>query len=73
MAMTPDPRLLEILICPSCGTSLQALPPSELLCPSEQLAYPIVQGRPHLLASAARQLRQYDILAPDSPDRSAAS
>lgn len=65
--MTPDARLLEILICPSCGSGLQAHAPAGLLCPAESLVYPIVEGRPYLLTAAARPLRHYDILAPDSP------
>ena len=50
-----DPRLLEILACPICKSSLrhdrQAL---ELICEHDHLAFPIRDGIPVMLVDEAR-------------------
>ncbi len=53
----PDPRLLEVLVCPITKASLiydEAR--QELISRQAHLAYPIRRGVPHLLPSEARQL-----------------
>lgn len=46
-----------ILACPSCkGKLLWNEAKTELVCRGEQLAYPLQNGIPALLASAAREL-----------------
>ena len=57
-----DKRLLEILVCPVCKSSLvfdrQKL---ELVCRADRLAYPIRDGIPVMLESEARQIDAEDI------------
>ncbi|RUO38822.1 hypothetical protein CWE13_00505 [Aliidiomarina shirensis] len=49
--------MLAILACPSCkGKLVWNEDKSELICRGEQLAYPVQNGIPALLASAAREL-----------------
>ncbi len=52
-----DTRLLDILVCPLCKGPLQydktAL---ELICPHDQLAFPIRDGIPVMLEDQARPL-----------------
>jgi uncharacterized protein YbaR (Trm112 family) len=49
-----DPKLLEILACPNCHASLRHNRASQqLICDSEGLAYPIVDGIPHLMVQEA--------------------
>ena len=57
--MTPlDPRLLELLACPSCKKALSYRPagPEALDCPSCRKRYPVKDGIPVLLADAAAPL-----------------
>ena len=52
-----DPRLLEILVCPSSKAPLVLSPDrTELWCPASALAYPIRDGIPVLLIDAGRAL-----------------
>jgi uncharacterized protein YbaR (Trm112 family) len=49
-----DPKLLEILACPNCHGGLRHNRGSQqLICDSEGLAYPIVDGIPHLMVQEA--------------------
>lgn len=52
-----DPRLLEILVCPSCKGPLEWRAASaELVCRGERLAFPVRDGIPVLLEDEAREL-----------------
>lgn len=47
-------KLLEILVCPKCRSSLEYdSVASRLICKTEQLAYPIEDDIPVLLSEAA--------------------
>jgi uncharacterized protein YbaR (Trm112 family) len=53
----PDPRLLEILVCPLTRTRLRYdRAAQELVSDSARLAYPIRDGIPIMLISAAREI-----------------
>jgi hypothetical protein len=55
--MEPDPKLLEILVCPvSKGTLRYDRTKQELISPLAGLAYPIRNGIPIMLAGEAREL-----------------
>lgn len=50
-------NMLSILACPSCkGKLVWNNDKTELVCRGEQLAYPVSNGIPALLANAAREL-----------------
>ena len=52
-----DPRLLEVLVCPLSGDTLQYDPQRhELISPRVRLAYPIRDGVPIMLPQEARIL-----------------
>lgn len=52
-----DTRLLEILVCPLCKGPLQHdRQRAELVCKADRLAFPIRDGIPTMLESAARDL-----------------
>ena len=52
-----DPRLLDILVCPICKSSLEYRKAErELVCRAEKLAFPIRDDIPVMLASEAREL-----------------
>jgi uncharacterized protein YbaR (Trm112 family) len=52
-----DKRLLDILVCPVCKSKLQHdVEKNELICQADQLAYPIRDGIPVMLANEARPL-----------------
>ncbi len=52
-----DTRLLDILVCPLCKGSLHHdRQRNELVCKADRLAFPIQDGIPMMLASAARDL-----------------
>jgi len=62
-----EPRLLDILVCPvSKGPLRYDRNAQELVCQASRLAYPVRDGIPVLLESAARKL-------PDAPDNNTAS
>lgn len=53
--MTLDPKLLEIIVCPSCHASLTVDDAGgELACSGCDLVYPIVDDIPVLLVDRAR-------------------
>ena len=53
----PDPRVLEILVCPLTKTTLEYDERAqELISRAARLAYPIRNGVPHMLPSEARPL-----------------
>ena len=55
--MEPDPKLLEILVCPvTKGTLSYDRDKQELVCKSAGLAYPIRNGVPIMLEGEARIL-----------------
>jgi len=57
-----DSRLLDILACPVCKSSLKYDRPSEqLICKADRLAFPIRDGIPVMLEEEAKQL------LPDDP------
>lgn len=61
-AERPDPRLLEILVCPMTRTSLvYDKERQELLSRAARLAYPIRHGVPHLVESEARPLSDDEV------------
>lgn len=56
-APEPDPRLLEILVCPVCRGPLEYnRERQELVSRSARLAYPIRDGIPIMLPDEAREL-----------------
>ncbi|MBB3999772.1 Trm112 family protein [Aureimonas pseudogalii] len=53
----PDPKLLELLVCPLTKTVLRYDPErAELVSVAAKLAYPIRDGIPIMLPSEAREL-----------------
>ncbi|HVZ90147.1 MAG TPA: Trm112 family protein [Rhizomicrobium sp.] len=57
MAMEPDPKLLEILVCPATKGPLQYdRARGELISRRAGLAYPIREGIPIMLPGEAREL-----------------
>lgn len=53
-----ESRLLEVLVCPLCKSSLRHdLERHELICSADKLAFPIRDGIPILLEAEARDLR----------------
>ena len=54
---SPDPKLLEILVCPACRGPLRYdRERQELVSEQARLAYPIRDGIPIMLVEEARQL-----------------
>lgn len=54
-----DPKLLEILACPRCKQPLTLGKGRQyLICEPESIAYPILDGVPQLVESAAITLTQ---------------
>ena len=55
----PDPRVLEILVCPLTKTTLEYDEKAqELISRAARLAYPIRDGIPILLEEEARRLEE---------------
>jgi len=53
----PDPKLLELLVCPLTKTALDYdAAAQELISPAARLAYPIRDGIPIMLPDEARKL-----------------
>jgi len=53
----PDPKLLELLVCPLTKTTLEYHEAdNELVSKVAKLAYPIRDGIPVMIASEAREL-----------------
>ena len=54
---SPDPKLLELLVCPLTKAPLTYdRAAQELVCKQSKLAYPIRNGIPVMLPSEAREL-----------------
>ena len=57
--LEPDPKLLEILVCPVTRASLEYdRENSELISKAARLAYPVRGGIPVMIASEARELEE---------------
>ena len=70
--MTLSPLLLEVLVCPECKSTMTVDETnSELVCDDCGLIYPIRDGIPIMLVSAAR--RPDGEPAPESTDEAAAA
>ncbi|WP_395648368.1 Trm112 family protein [Terricaulis sp.] len=53
----PDPKLLEVLVCPQSRTPLRYdAEKRELISATARLAYPVRAGVPIMLADEAREL-----------------
>lgn len=62
-----DARLLEILVCPVCKGKLDYHSgEKELTCRACQLAYPVREGIPVMLADEARNLAESGTSSPAS-------
>ncbi len=60
----PDPKLLELLVCPKTRTPLEYDPQrNELISRAAKLAYPIVDGIPIMLVEEARELSKEELRA----------
>jgi uncharacterized protein YbaR (Trm112 family) len=58
----PDPKLLELLVCPLTKTTLEYdEEANELISSVAKLAYPIRDGIPVMIASEARELDEEEI------------
>ena len=58
-----DKRLLEILVCPLCKSTLHLdTNQHELICKADRLAYPIRDDVPVMLVDEARTLSADEIL-----------
>lgn len=58
----PDPKLLEMLVCPLTRTNLRYdAARRELVSPAARLAYPIRGSIPIMLASEARTLEDSEL------------
>ena len=59
-----DKRLLEILVCPLCKSSLHLdTAKGELVCKADRLAYPIRNDIPVMLVDEARSLTADEVNA----------
>ncbi len=70
--MTADRRLLELLVCPICKSTLELWRdgegrPRELVCRADRLAYPIRDGLPVMLEGQARALAEGELEARARP------
>lgn len=53
-----DKKLLELLVCPKCKGKLEYdKKADELVCKTDQLAYPVRDGIPVMLEEEARSLK----------------
>lgn len=60
-----EPRLLEILVCPLCKSTLRHdRNAGELICAADKLAFPIRDGIPVMLENEARDLEEPAPAAP---------
>lgn len=68
-----DTRLLDILVCPLCKGNLQHdRQRNELICKADRMAFPIRDGIPMMLESAARDVGA-DAPGVDTPAETTAS
>ena len=63
--MSPDNRLLELLVCPLCKSPLHAARGAdgviaELICKADRLAFPVRDGIAVMLENEARPLGSAD-------------
>lgn len=57
MSAEPDPKLLEVLVCPQTRTPLRYdRQTQELISETARLAYPVRDGVPIMLIDEAREL-----------------
>lgn len=57
MSAAPDPKLLEVLVCPQTRTPLRYdAEKQELISATARLAYPVRDGVPIMLIDEAREL-----------------
>ena len=57
MSAAPDPKLLEVLVCPQTRTRLRYdQDRQELISETARLAYPVRDGVPIMLIDEAREL-----------------
>ncbi len=57
MSAAPDPKLLEVLVCPQTRTPLRYdREKQELISETARLAYPVRDGVPIMLIDEAREL-----------------
>ncbi len=57
-----DKKLLDILACPICkSTLIYKQEAEELLCKADRLAFPVKDGIPVMLADEARELSNEEI------------
>jgi len=69
-----DSKLLEILACPRSKQPLTLGKGGRyLICEAERIAYPIIDGIPHLLESSAIALQDITTADLAAPDQSAAA
>ncbi|MFM7284083.1 MAG: Trm112 family protein [Betaproteobacteria bacterium] len=69
-----DSKLLEILACPRSKQPLTLGKGGRyLICEAERIAYPIIDGIPHLLESSAIALQDITTADLAAPDHSAAA
>lgn len=62
--MEPDPKLLEILVCPvTKGPLIYNREQNELVSKAAGLAYPIRNGVPIMLPGEARELSELERIA----------
>ena len=58
----PDPKLLELLVCPKTHAPLEYDPErNELISRAAKLAYPIRDGIPIMLVEEARELTEEEL------------
>jgi len=58
----PDPKLLELLVCPQTRTPLEYdAERNELISRAAKLAYPIRDGIPIMLVEEARELTEEEL------------
>jgi len=59
-----DKKLLDILACPICkSTLIYKQEAEELLCKADRLAFPVRDGIPVMLADEARELSNEEVEA----------
>lgn len=57
MSAALDRKLLDVLVCPICKSSLVYVKSAqELVCKADRVAFPIREGIPVMLEEEARQL-----------------
>jgi len=58
-----DKRILDVLVCPVCKSSLEYNEDAqELICKADRLAFPVRDGMPIMLEEEAREIPATDEL-----------